>query len=59
VVPGGAVWAVAFAGIHGFLVVVPYALVFGVVAGWLGERTGAVAAGVVTHVLNNAMLVGW
>jgi membrane protease YdiL (CAAX protease family) len=50
---------VAFAGIHGFLVVMPYALVFGVVAGWLRERTGAVAAGVVTHVLNNAMLVGW
>jgi hypothetical protein len=56
-VPGGAVWAVAFAGIHGFLVVMPYALVFGVVAGWLRERTGAVAAGVVTHVLQLAVLV--
>jgi membrane protease YdiL (CAAX protease family) len=37
--------------------VMPYALVFGVVAGWLRERTGAVAAGVVTHVLQLAVLV--
>jgi CAAX protease family protein len=49
--------AVAFAGIHGFLVVMPYVLVFGIVTGWLRERTGSVAAGVVTHVLNNAILV--
>jgi CAAX protease family protein len=49
--------AVAFAGIHGFLVVMPYALVFGIVTGWLRERTGSVAAGVVTHVLQLAVLV--
>ena len=35
----------------------PAALVFRIVTGWLRERTGAVAAGFVTHVLNNAMLV--
>jgi membrane protease YdiL (CAAX protease family) len=49
--------AAAFAGIHGFLVVMPYALVAGIVTGWLRERTGSVAAGFVTHVLNNATLV--
>jgi membrane protease YdiL (CAAX protease family) len=49
--------AAAFAGIHGFLVVMPYALVFGIVAGWLRERTGSVAAGVVSHVLQLAVLV--
>jgi len=49
--------AAAFASIHGFLVVMPYALVFGIVTGWLRERTGSVAAGFVAHVLNNAMLV--
>ena len=49
--------AAAFASIHGFLVVMPYVLVFGIVTGWLRERTGSVAAGFVAHVLNNAMLV--
>lgn len=49
--------AVAFASIHGFLVVMPYVLVFGIVTGWLRERTGAVAAGFVTHVLQLAVLV--
>jgi hypothetical protein len=34
----------------------PYVLVFGIVTGWLRERTGSVAAGFVAHVLN-AMLV--
>ncbi len=49
--------AAAFAGIHGFLVVMPYVLVFGIVTGWLRERTGSVAASFVAHVLNNTMLV--
>jgi hypothetical protein len=49
--------AAAFAAIHSFLVVMPAALVFGIVTGWLRERTGSVAAGFVTHVLNNAVLV--
>jgi membrane protease YdiL (CAAX protease family) len=35
----------------------PYVLVFGIVTGWLRERTSSVAAGFVAHVLNNAMLV--
>ena len=48
--------AAAFASIHGFLVVMPAALVFGIVTGWLRERTGSVAAGFVTHVLSLAML---
>lgn len=52
-----AVTAVAFASIHGFLVVMPYVLVFGIVTGWLRERTGSVAAGFVTHVLQLAVLV--
>jgi membrane protease YdiL (CAAX protease family) len=61
--PHGPAWAIiaataaAFAGIHGFLVVMLYVLVFGIVTGWLRERTGSVAAGFVAHVLNNAMLV--
>jgi membrane protease YdiL (CAAX protease family) len=50
--------AAAFAAIHGSLVaVVPFTLVFGIVTGWLRERTGSVAAGSVSHVLNNATLV--
>jgi uncharacterized protein len=49
--------AVAFASIHGFLVVMPYVLVFGIVTGWLRERTGWVAAGFVSHVLQLAVLV--
>jgi membrane protease YdiL (CAAX protease family) len=49
--------AVAFAAIHGFLVVMPAVLVFGIITGWLRERTGAVAAGFVTHVLSLAVLV--
>jgi membrane protease YdiL (CAAX protease family) len=50
--------AAAFAAIHGSLVaVVPFTLVFGIVTGWLRERTGSVAAGFVAHVLNNATLV--
>jgi membrane protease YdiL (CAAX protease family) len=49
--------AAAFAGIHGFLVVMPGVLVFGIVTGWVRERTGWVAAGFVTHVLQLAVLV--
>lgn len=52
-----AVTAAAFAAIHGFVVLLPYVLVFGVVAGWLRERTGFAAAGFVAHLLNNAALV--
>lgn len=49
--------AAAFAAVHGFLVVMPYVLVFGIVTGWLRERTGSVAAAFVAHLLNNAALV--
>jgi membrane protease YdiL (CAAX protease family) len=35
----------------------PSVLVFGIVTGWLRERTGSVAAGFVAHVLNHAILV--
>ncbi|MDN5860677.1 MAG: CPBP family intramembrane metalloprotease [Pseudonocardia sp.] len=55
--PTIAVTAAAFAAVHGFLMLMPAAVVFGIVTAWLRERTGAVAAGFVAHVLSNAMLV--
>jgi membrane protease YdiL (CAAX protease family) len=49
--------AALFAAMHGYPIVLPYAFLFGVVSGWIRERTGSTLNTVFLHVLNNVLLL--
>jgi len=46
-----------FALMHGFPIVMPYAFLFGLVAGWLRVRSGSTLPGLFAHALNNALFL--
>jgi membrane protease YdiL (CAAX protease family) len=49
--------AALFMVIHQLPVLFPLALILGLAAGWLRERTGSITPFLVTHILNNAALI--
>jgi membrane protease YdiL (CAAX protease family) len=51
------VTAVLFAVIHGFPIILPAALLFGVAMGWVREQTGSVVPGIVAHSVNGIVLI--
>ena len=52
-----AIQASLFALLHEELLLMPFYLLFGLIAGLLARRTGGLLAPIVLHVLNNAMAV--
>jgi membrane protease YdiL (CAAX protease family) len=50
--------AVLFAAMHGYPIALPYAFVFGLIAGWIRERTGSTLNMFVMHALNNVLFLG-
>ena len=56
-------WAIAasagmFAIAHGFPIVMPYAFLFGLAAGWLRLRSGSLLPGLLMHALNSQLFFG-
>jgi len=49
--------AIAFMSIHYYPILFPFALVFGLVAGWIRERTGSSLPMVVAHVANSVLFL--
>jgi hypothetical protein len=49
--------AVLFAVIHGFPIILPAALLFGLAMGWVREQTGSVVPGIVAHGVNGIVLI--
>jgi len=49
--------AVLFAAMHGYPIALPYAFVFGLLAGWVRERTGSTLNMFFMHVLNNVLFL--
>jgi membrane protease YdiL (CAAX protease family) len=49
--------AALFAAMHGYPIVMPYTLLFGLFTGWIRARTGSIFNTVVMHVLNNVLFL--
>jgi membrane protease YdiL (CAAX protease family) len=49
--------ATLFALMHGFPIVMPYAFLFGLIAGWLRVRSGSTLPGLLMHALNNLLFL--
>jgi membrane protease YdiL (CAAX protease family) len=49
--------AVGFTGIHGMMTTVPLALIIGIAAGCVRERTGSVTLLIIVHIIQNVVIV--
>ena len=51
--------AIVFALVHGFSVKLFGTMVFGIITGWLYWRTRSLIPGIIVHIVNNSLAVGF